>query len=77
MNKETLFWLVFTLTAIAALGFLLGQSDGEPPFNTADDERPFAIAPRQTMLSARLNHLVGMRDSEANCLIHIAVVLNS
>ena len=48
MNKETLFWLVFTLTAIAALGFLLGQSDGEPPFNTADERHALANASAAT-----------------------------
>ena len=42
MNKETLFWLIVTFSALAAMGVLLGQSDGEPPFNTA--EKRHAIA---------------------------------
>jgi len=42
MNKESIFWLVITLTALAALGFLLGQSDGSPPFNTADKRHALA-----------------------------------
>ena len=33
MNKESIFWLIVTLSALAALGFLLGESDGDPPFN--------------------------------------------
>ena len=42
MNKESLFWLLVTVGALAALGFLLGQSDGEPPFNTADERHALA-----------------------------------
>ncbi len=42
MNKESLFWLVITLSSLAALGFLLGQSDGEPPFNSADERHAIA-----------------------------------
>ncbi|MGB1485154.1 MAG: hypothetical protein ACPG9E_04095, partial [Poseidonia sp.] len=42
MNKESLFWLLVTVGALAALGFLLGQSDGEPPFNTADKRHALA-----------------------------------
>ncbi|MAF93028.1 hypothetical protein CMO85_00005, partial [Candidatus Woesearchaeota archaeon] len=42
MNKESLFWLVLTLTALAGMGFLLGQSDGGPPFSTADERHALA-----------------------------------
>ena len=42
MNKESMFWLVVTLTALAALGFLLGESDGSPPFSTADERHALA-----------------------------------
>ena len=42
MNKESLVWLLITLGALAAMGFLLGQSDGEPPFNTADERHALA-----------------------------------
>ena len=42
MNKESLFWLVVTLTALGGLAFLLGVSDGEPPFNTADERHALA-----------------------------------
>ena len=42
MNKETLFWSLVTLSALAALGYLLGQSDGEPLFNTADERHSIA-----------------------------------
>jgi len=37
MNGETIFWLIVTLSAVSALGFMLGESDGEPPFNSADE----------------------------------------
>ena len=42
MNKESLFWLVVTLAALGGLGYLLGVSDGEPPFNTADERHALA-----------------------------------
>ncbi|MEC8416102.1 MAG: hypothetical protein VXZ04_05590 [Candidatus Thermoplasmatota archaeon] len=42
MNKESIFWLIVTLSALAALGFLLGESDGDPPFNTADERHALA-----------------------------------
>ncbi len=42
MNKESIFWLIITLAALAALGFLLGESDGSPPFNTADERHALA-----------------------------------
>lgn len=42
MNKESLFWLVVTVSALAALGFLLGQSDGEPLHNTAEERHAIA-----------------------------------
>ena len=42
MNKESVFWLVITLSALAALGFLLGESDGSPPFSTADERHSLA-----------------------------------
>lgn len=42
MNKETLFWLVVTIAALAAIGLLLGESDGEPPFSTADKRHALA-----------------------------------
>jgi len=42
MNKETLFWLVVTVGALAALGFLLGESDGEPLYNSADERHAIA-----------------------------------
>jgi len=42
MNKESMFWLLVTLSALAAMGFLLGQSDGEPPFSTADERHALA-----------------------------------
>ena len=42
MNKESIFWLIVTLTALAALGFLLGESDGSPPFSTADERHALA-----------------------------------
>lgn len=42
MNKEMLFWLVVTLSASAALGYLLGQSDGEPLSNTATERHAVA-----------------------------------
>ena len=42
MNKETLFWLVVTVGALAALGFLLGESDGGPLFSTADERHALA-----------------------------------
>jgi hypothetical protein len=42
MNKETLFWALVTLSALAALGFLLGQSDGQPLYNSADERHAVA-----------------------------------
>ncbi|MEL0267465.1 MAG: hypothetical protein VW945_08200 [Candidatus Poseidoniales archaeon] len=42
MNKESMFWLLVTISALAAMGFLLGQSDGEPPFSTADERHALA-----------------------------------
>ncbi len=42
MNKESIFWLVITLSALAALGFILGESDGSPPFNSADERHSLA-----------------------------------
>lgn len=42
MNKESLFWLLVTISAIAAMGYLLGQSDGEPLYNTADERHAIA-----------------------------------
>ena len=42
MNKETLFWLIVTVSALAALGFLLGESDGGPLFSTADERHALA-----------------------------------
>ena len=42
MNKESLFWLVVTLAALGGLAYLLGVSDGEPPFNTADERHALA-----------------------------------
>ena len=42
MNKETLFWALVTLSALAALGYLLGQSDGQPLYNSADERHALA-----------------------------------
>tara|TARA_Y200000002_G_C22225338_1_gene473257 strand:- start:45 stop:575 length:531 start_codon:yes stop_codon:yes gene_type:complete len=42
MNKESIFWMVVTMTALAAMAYLLGQSDGNPPFSTADDRHALA-----------------------------------
>jgi len=42
MNGETIFWLIVTLSAVSALGFMLGESDGEPPFNSADERHAIA-----------------------------------
>ena len=42
MNKESLFWLLVTLSALAALGYLLGQSDGQPLYNSADERHALA-----------------------------------
>jgi len=42
VNKESLFWLVLTLAALAGMGFLLGQSDGGPLFSTADERHALA-----------------------------------
>ena len=42
MNKESIFWLVITVAALSGLGILLGQSDGSPPFNTADERHALA-----------------------------------
>ena len=42
MNKESMFWMVVTMTALAALAYLLGQSYGNPPFSTADDRHALA-----------------------------------
>ena len=42
VNKESIFWLVITFAALSGLGFLLGQSDGSPPFNTADERHALA-----------------------------------
>lgn len=42
MNKETIFWMLVTITALASIGFLLGESDGDPPFSTADERHALA-----------------------------------
>ena len=42
MNKETLFWLLVTLSALATMGILLGESDGDPLYNSADDRHSLA-----------------------------------
>lgn len=42
MNKETLFWLLVTLSALATMGVLLGESDGDPLYNSADDRHAIA-----------------------------------
>ena len=42
MNKETIFWFVVTIGALATIGFLLGESDGSPPFSTADERHALA-----------------------------------
>ena len=42
MNKESLFWLVITVSALVGLGFLLGQSDGGPLYSTADERHALA-----------------------------------
>ena len=42
MNLETIFWMIITISALGAIGFLLGESDGEPPFSTADERHALA-----------------------------------
>lgn len=67
MNKESIFWMVVTMTALAALAYLLGQSDGNPPFSTADDRHALA------------NECIGGHGDESDPLVahyHAIVVIS-